>query len=238
MKKLLIIKTGTTFPSILKDHGDFEDFIINRIGTIPYSSYCIWSVYKHEPPPDLVDIAGIIITGSHAMVSDFEDWNVRLSDWLRENLHMAIPTLGICYGHQLLCQALGGQVTYHPQGKEIGTVQIQQTEAGKNDPLFSVLPSTFLGHVTHAQTILNLPPGAHILANNDFEEHHAFALHDTIWGVQFHPEFDAAITQAYIKEQESSLISEGYAVESIKNSVTDHSFGRLLFQRFLEISNL
>lgn len=233
MKKLLIIKTGTTFSAILKKHGDFENFIINK--TCQASDCIIWSVYKHESPPNLDDVSGIIISGSHSMVSEFEDWSLMLSEWLRRNLRKAIPTLGICYGHQLICQSFGGHVSYHPKGKEIGTVKIALTESGKKDPLLGILPSSFLGHVTHAQTALKLPLGASILAYNDFEQHQAFALHDTLWGVQFHPEFNAAITRAYIEEQSERLIEEGYQINTLKESVKEHIFGELLFKRFLEL---
>lgn len=188
MRKILIIKTGRTFKSILQNHGDFENFIINK--TCQSSDFIVWSVCEYESPPNLDDVSGIIITGSHSMVSEFEDWSLILSDWLRSNLHKSIPTLGICYGHQLICQSFGGHVSYHPKGKEIGTVKISLTDIGKKDPLLGILPSSFFGHVTHAQSALQLPLGARVLAYNDFEQHHAFVLHDTLWGVQFHPEFN------------------------------------------------
>ncbi|MEL7568807.1 MAG: gamma-glutamyl-gamma-aminobutyrate hydrolase family protein [Bacillota bacterium] len=157
----------------------------------------MWPAYLNKPAPELDDVSAIIITGSHSMVTDQDDWSMALCAWLRSHRSKCIPTLGICYGHQLISQAFGGQVDYYPQGKELGTVSIQLTEAGISDPLLGVLPRSFLGHVAHSQTVLQLPPGARILAKNDFEQHHAFVLDDCIWGVQFQPEFNAGITEAY-----------------------------------------
>ncbi len=234
VKRLLIIKTGTTFPSIRRAYGDFDDMIINQAG-LPPGDVMVSAVYKYEPLPDLRDVSAIIITGAHAMVTDYDDWLIHLSQWLRDIIHESVPVLGICYGHQLLAQALGGRVDYHPKGKEIGTVSIDLTEQGKTDPLLSALPETFLGHVTHAQTVITLPAEGRLLAKNDYEKHHAFSINENIWGVQFHPEFNAAITRAYIDEQKERLVEEGYDLDQLHDSVREHKYGKLLLRRFIEL---
>jgi GMP synthase - Glutamine amidotransferase domain len=234
MKKLLIVKTGTTYAAIAKKHGDFEDFIINQIGISP-RNVVKWSVYQHEAPPNLDDVSAVIITGSHSMVTEEFGWSVFLSEWLRNLAHKSVPILGICYGHQLIVHAFGGSVNYHPHGQEMGTVTINLTEEGRKDPLLKNLPSEFLGHVMHAQTVVKLPPEARVLAENEFERHHAFVLHDRIWGVQFHPEFTADITYEYIEEQRENLLRDGYDINLLLKSVQEHSFGKLLLNQFVEL---
>ena len=234
MKKLLIIKTGATYAAIRQKHGDFDDFIMNQAGLSPDDVF-VSSVYKNESLPKLRDISAIIITGSHAMVSDFDDWSVYLSEWLRDVVQKSIPVLGICYGHQLIAQALGGNVGYHPGGREIGTVKIELTDNGKKDPLLGVLPHNFSGHVMHSQTVMTLPANARVLAKNDFEKHHAFVLYDTIWSVQFHPEFNADITHQYIEEQKTTLLNEGYNIEVFHESVQENDLGKLLLKRFIHL---
>lgn len=83
--------------------------------------------------------------------------------------------------------------------------------------------------------ILKAPSGAKILASNEFEKHHAFSLYGHIWGLQFHPESDADITHAYIDELKDLLLSKGYDTEKLHESVKEHSYGRLLLKRFIEI---
>lgn len=234
MKKLLIIKAGTTFPIISEKYGDFEDFIIKQID-LSKKDVIVCSVYKDDILPDLKEVSGVIITGSHSMVTDHDSWIKVVEEYLREIAEEAIPVLGICYGHQLICQAFGGTVGYHSKGKEVGTVNIQLTEEGKKDPLLNVLPENFLGHVTHSQTVLKLPKGAKTLALNDFESHHGFVIYEKIWGVQFHPEFNLGIIKAYILEQEDNLIREGHDMDTLYNSLKDHDYGKTLLKRFMDL---
>jgi len=235
MQKLLIIKTGTTYPSIGKKVGDFDDFIINQIG-ISRREVIVVSVYENKILPEPGEISAIIITGSHSMVTDLSDWSVYTSQWLRGISHKLIPTLGICYGRQLIAHAYGGVVDYHSEGEENGTVNIELTEAGKRDPLFKVLPSAFLGHALHAQTVVKLPVNAHILARNSFDPHQGFSLSNKVWGVQFHPEFNAEIVRMYIEEEKELLVQDGYDFDVLYRGVQENPYGEILLKRFIELA--
>lgn len=234
MKKLLIIKTGSTFPSISNKHGDFDDFILNSI-LIEKENVIVSSPYKYENLPSLLNISGIIITGSHSMVTDNEKWSENLSNYIKEASYISLPILGICYGHQLIAKTFGGTVDYHPLGIEIGTKEIELTSEGKKDILLGILPEMFLGHVTHSQSVTLLPSTATILAKNDFEMHHSFVINNNIWGVQFHPEFNKEVILAYIENQKNYLLLKGYNLNAIENSVKDIDFGKRILQRFIEI---
>ena len=236
MKTLLIIKTGSTFPAYKATLGDFDDFIRAQLPDV--DEVLVAPVVDRLWLPDYTAVSGVIITGSHAMVTDREPWSEFTAAWLRTIPADTVPVLGICYGHQLLAHAWGGTVDYHPQGEEIGTVEIELTAAGRLDPLLGVMPMQFLGHVTHAQTVLQLPPQSRILAFNEFESHHAFVLNGNQWGVQFHPEFNATIEQIYIREQRSDLEQAGRNFAAIETTVREHPFGRLLLQRFIALTQI
>ena len=233
MKKILILKTGSAHSTIVEKYGDFENYFINQMG-IASDNFRVLSVYTNIELPEFVDVSAVIITGSHSMVTDNDNWSIRLSQWIRDIAQENIPIMGVCYGHQLLASAFGGTVDYNPKGKEIGTVNIELTEEGQRDPLLGVLPKKFFGQVYHSQTVTKLPPNARLLAKNDFEQHHAFAINGNIWGVQFHPELNADIVLAYIEHEKKYLIEEGYNVEQLKSSVCNNFSGKLLLDRFME----
>lgn len=214
MSKLLIIKTGVSDKSIIQKCGDC-DVRIAKCAGIPYEDVKVVSVQENMKPVLLDDVSSVIITGSPAMVTNLDPWSVATSLWIKEIAQKNIPILGICYGHQLLAQTFGGSVGYHELGEEKGEVKIELTEAGKKDPLFSVLPESFLAYAAHFQTVTQLPKNAIVLARNDFEPFHAVAYGEKIWGVQFHPE----CTDQFLCE-----------------ASCQSSYGGILIKRFLELA--
>src|SRR5690625_6734079 len=77
--------------------------------------------------------------------------------------------LGVCYGHQLMAAAFGGHVDFHPEGRESGTLAVRLTETGRADALLGTLPERFYAHLTHAQSVLEAPSDAQVLAFNDHD---------------------------------------------------------------------
>lgn len=193
---VIIIKTGETMPSLKGRRGDFEDWILAGMG-IPGHEAEVVNIPAGEPLPELGNAAGIVITGSHDMVTDHREWSERGASWLAHAVSCGIPTLGVCYGHQLLAYALGGRVDYNTRGQELGTTEISLLEPAFTDPLLGGFPTTFKAHVCNAQSVLQLPPGAVRLAASAWDANQAFRVDDCAWGVQFHPEFDADIMRAY-----------------------------------------
>lgn len=234
MKPFIIIKTGSTLPALRQGLGDFEDWIIRALGPSS-AAITIVNIMAGEALPSVDTISGVIITGSPAMVTDKAAWMQRLVIWIPQVLERNIPLLGICFGHQLLAEAMGGYADYHPKGREIGTVSIQLTPEGKQDRLLGALPDDFLAHTTHAQTVIELPPNALRLAENSFEIHHAFRLGDSAWGMQFHPEFSADIMRAYVNEQSASLLKEGHDVDELKAAICNTNAASRLLKRFMAI---
>ena len=85
--------------------------------------------------PDPRTVAGVIITGAAAMVTEELDWSERTAAWIPAVLEAETPLLGICYGHQLIAHALDGRVAKNLKGREMGTVEVRLTEAAENDPI-------------------------------------------------------------------------------------------------------
>ena len=127
--RILVVKTGSTVPSVRRRRGDFEDWIAAGLGCAT-SDLCVVPVHEGGTlPEDPSEAAGVVVTGSPAMVSECEPWSVRAGAWLAAATLAEVPVLGICYGHQLLAQALGGRVGANPRGRSIGTVTVEFSTA-------------------------------------------------------------------------------------------------------------
>lgn len=238
MQALYILKTGSTLPDLAHENGDFEDWIIERMGATSLPILVIDAkecTKKRIPWPEAAQIAGVIVTGSHDMVTDDAPWIAHTRQWLRALAHQQVPLLGICFGHQLLAQALGGHVSVHPGGLELGSVNIHTLQrAAQHDPLWSGMPTSFAAHAVHYQSVRTLPAGAQVLAGNAHEPHHAFRWGAHAWGVQFHPEFSAPAMQAYVDHLNAQLHHHELGNGNAQWHVKDTRWAHQLLPRFAQ----
>jgi GMP synthase (glutamine-hydrolysing) len=234
MRELIILKTGSTLPTLLTRKGDFTDWIA---GGLEADSAVVRVVDAEngDALPAYDAVAGVVITGSHAMVTERQPWSERTAAWLPGLVERGIPTLGICYGHQLLAHALGGEVGDNPNGREFGTVSIELTAEAADDPLLGGLPARLPVQVCHTQSALTLPAGARRLAQGDRDANQAFVVGEAAWGVQFHPEFDAEVVKTYIEHYAERLRAEGKDPTALIAGCDDTPIGTTILRRFGEI---
>ena len=227
--KIVVIKTGEPVPIVAERRGQFEDLIAGSIGDIFQGQYAVVDV-RTETPPDPLGAAMFVITGSSANVPTREPWMKRTEAWLREVVAHKTPTFGICFGHQILAQALGGEVQKNPRGREIGTTTIERTA---HDPIFEGLPETFEANVTHVDSVVRLPRGAEILARSSREDYHAIRFTETCYGVQFHPEIDAEVMRGYVHTRREILAAEGFDVDALLSQIGEGEPGRQTLRNFV-----
>jgi GMP synthase (glutamine-hydrolysing) len=232
MKPFLILEAGRPLDP-LRRHGSFGHWIRVAAGLHGRECRHVDVIGGEALPPDAGAFAGVLISGSGAMVTERHDWSERSAEWLREAAHAGLPLFGICYGHQLLAHALGGAVDYNPQGREMGTVPMQlHAEAGA-DPLFGGLPTQIDVQATHRQSVLSPPPGASVLARSAKDACQAFRWRDAVWGVQFHPEFSTAMMRNYIHARREALASEGASHHALLQEVRPAPQARRVLRRFV-----
>ena len=231
MRPLLIVKSGRTLPELADRRGDYEDWIAAGMG-LGTERIRIAHVYQDAPLPEPGEIAGVVVTGSSAMVSHRAPWSERTAAWLAGAARAGTPVLGICYGHQLLAHGLGGRVAPNPRGREIGSIEVVLSGAARGDPLFGELPARLKVQATHVEAVLALPAGARLLGSSDGDPHQAFAIGERAWGVQFHPEFDADIVRTYLTARRELLLAEGLDPEALRRAASDSPHGNALLRRF------
>src|SRR5690606_35615687 len=180
----LIIETGKPVGPMQR-HGDFPHWIRVAAG-MSRDAAVVVDVQGGEPLPVREGFAGVIVTGSGAMVTERLDWSEATAAWLRAAAHEGLPLFGICYGHQLLAHALGGEVGNNPAGREMGTVEVELLPAASDDALLAPLPARFDAQLTHMQSVLRVPDGAIVLARSAGDPCQAFRWGKAAWGVQFH----------------------------------------------------
>ena len=204
-----LLKVGRTLPPIAARRGDFERWFEAGLGR-PVEVIDA-TVASPLPPP--AHVGALVVTGSAAMVSAREPWSVRAGFWLADVVAAGVPTLAVCYGHQLLADALGAPVGPNPRGRQIGTIEVQMTEAARKDPLFGEMPDTLVVQATHVEAVLALPDGAVRLGATTRDPNHVYRVGERAWCVQFHPEFDADVVRGYVDGRRPQLRAEGFDPE-------------------------
>jgi len=180
--------------------------------------------------PDGFAFDGCIVTGSRASVYWDEPWIGELKAWVGDAVEAGLPFLGVCYGHQLLADVLGGRVEAMDD-YEIG----YRTVEHDGSRLFEGVDEAFTVFTTHSDRVAELPPGADLIAENDYGVH-GFRKGD-VFTVQFHPEYDMATAETVTEGKDDQLSAE--RIQRVLDGVTEENFAaaceaKTLFDNFTE----
>ena len=201
----------------------------------------VYNANKGEIPPPIGDpdpvetpngpiqsFDGVIISGSQSSVYDDRPWIQTLSRWVEGALSDDMPILGVCWGHQLLAQVLGG--TVKGGSYELGYVQVEQEDS---DPIWDGIPNPFTVFATHSDHVVALPPDATLLASNEtgvqaFRRGPAYA-------VQFHPEYDLRTAKAMINSKDLAERDIQAALDTCTEANVDAAQApKQIFDNFLQ----
>jgi len=155
---------------------------------------------------------------------------LRAEALVREIAQVETPLFGICFGHQLIAQALGGEVAKNVRGREIGTIRVKRVA---EDAIFENVGVELAANATHMDSVTRLPDGARLLASSELEPTQAFAIGKAIRGVQFHPEIDGDAMRAYVAARAHLIAAEGGDAEAIRARSADAPHAEQTLRNFV-----
>ena len=173
-------------------------------------------------PADLDGLDGLVVLGGSMAAWEDEraPWLPHTRALLARAVDESVPLLGICLGAQLLALATGGRVERGAAGIEAGLSDIRPTADATGDALMAALPEGgFRAAQGHHDAIIELPPGAVLLATGELYRHQSYRVGDGAWGVQYHPEVTADDFDAWMREDAEVLAVTGRDAPAIAREV-------------------
>jgi len=178
--KIGILQTGRS-PDVLRGtHGDYNDMFVRFLDGEGFS-FETYPVLDQVFPESAQTCDGWLITGSKFGAYEDHPWIPPLEELIRQIFAAKVPLAGICFGHQIIAQALGGKVEKFAGGWSLGAERYEMN--GYADGI-GVL-------AWHQDQVTELPGDAQVLASSQFCKYAALAYGDTVFTIQPHPEFNA-----------------------------------------------
>jgi len=171
----------------------------------PKWAWQVLPVTQGELPPDARSFDGYVITGSPASVNGPQAWLAPLLQFIRELHAQRVPTVGVCFGHQAMARALGGEVGPNPQGWSLG---VGRTALAQTRPWMQPALPYFRLYAAHNEQVLRLPPGAVLLGGDAYCPVGAFEVAEHFLATEYHPELDHRFMTALIDHLADQLPAE------------------------------
>lgn len=190
-----ILQCGHLPDEVRAATGDY-DACFHRLFEGHGLSFTTWNVVDMEFPPSVHAAAGWLITGSKHGAYDDLPFIPPLEAFLRRAFENAVPIVGICFGHQILAQALGGRVQKHPGGWAVG--RRAYTYEGRELHL----------NAWHQDQVCALPAAAEVVGSNDFTRYAALRYGTRALTVQPHPEFGHGVIRGLITHRAPGVVPE------------------------------
>lgn len=201
---ITILETGRP-PEALRGHfpdypAMFEALLGGVDSTLTFETV---AVMDGAPPPDPETLEAVVITGSSAGAYEDHGWIAPLEAFIRAAAEARTPQIGICFGHQIMAQALGGRVEKSSKGWGVGR---HVYALGPAAPLPHAAPGAFAIAASHQDQVVAKPPAAEVIAWSDHTEiaglHYPAARALSLQG---HPEMTPEFTAALVASRRGRI---------------------------------
>ncbi|MFN3936743.1 MAG: type 1 glutamine amidotransferase [Gemmobacter sp.] len=190
-----ILQTGHAPAQLAGEMGDYPDMFRRLLAGHGFS-FRTWQVVDMEFPPDIHAADGWLLTGSKHGVYEDHPFIPPLEDFIRAAHAAGVPMVGICFGHQIIAQALGGKVEQFAGGWAVGPTEYDF--GGRSLTL----------NAWHRDQVTEVPPGATVVATHPFCRNAALVYGDRAFTVQAHPEFRPEFLQGLMQVRGPGLVPD------------------------------
>jgi GMP synthase-like glutamine amidotransferase len=196
---------------------------------LPRFSFRYYAAHRGQLPSSPGECDAWISTGSKYSVYEKHPWIDELAAFIRGSEK---PFVGICFGHQMLAHAMGGEVAKAKQGWGVGILPLEILE--KESWMEPPLPQVRIQHM-HQDQVQRLPEGSVLLGRSAHCEIGMFRIGETMLGIEGHPEFTVAYGAALINARREQIGEPGAqkALQSLKGKSDGPVVGRWI-ERFLK----
>jgi GMP synthase (glutamine-hydrolysing) len=193
MMKIGILQTGRSPEIIREKHGDYDEFFKRYLDGRGFE-FVTYPVLDGVFPKSPHDADGWLITGSRFGAYEDHDWIPPLEAFLRETFDAQLPIFGVCFGHQILAQALGGKVEKFSGGWSVGPTTYESAQFGDQNIV-----------AWHQDQVTQRPEMATVVGSSDFCENAILAYGDQALTIQPHPEFTAEFMDDLLETRGKNL---------------------------------
>lgn len=185
--RLGVLQAGRVPDEMADEHADYDQLFVNLLGADEFD-YRHWAVLDGEFPNSISDADAWLITGSRFGAYEDHDWIPPLENFIREVFAANQPMVGVCFGHQIIAQAMGGIVEKFDQGWSVGRVEYSLDKSVFGADALSTSNQTAL-LAFHQDQVVEAPLSAVTVGSTDFCEHAALLYGNCALTIQPHPEF-------------------------------------------------
>jgi len=206
--KIGILEAENLKPELVEKFGGYSDMTQRLLSTIePQLMFETHAVINGEYPQDINQCDAWLVTGSKASAYDEADWIRQLALFIQKLAGQQKKLIGICFGHQLIAQALGGKVEKSNKGWGVG---IMTSDVVCHKAWMQPMRQAFALLVSHQDQVVELPPQAERIAGNDFCINSSYQINKHILCFQGHPEFSVAYARQSMDGRRSLLGEDTY----------------------------
>ena len=205
--KIGILQCGHAADEVQPTHGDYDDMFRRLLGGNDFD-FQTWNVDRMEFPASVHDADGWLLTGSRHGVYEDHAFIPPLEDFVRQVYAAAVPMVGICFGHQLIAQALGGRVEKFKGGWSVGRHTYDFNGDGK-----------IALNAWHQDQVVEKPEGAETIASSDFCANAALVYGDRALTIQAHPEFTNELVADYIELRKTNPLYDPERLEGARKYI-------------------